>query len=205
MERPEVSSVPVAERRVHGLVFDLSAYGIDLGELEVTAGFSLKLFGSTRQRFLSLALPRTELCLVRHMRLVLDRSMMRNIFVRCYNLCRCETEPELSDAWAIRHLQFSPRLYDIKLFQRLETVAYFQETDMFVLVEGEAARCCNFHTGMDVNLSVSGLAPLSSVLSRAACAVTEADILSLLLAHWKHSHNLARQFIRHGLKQDIFS
>ncbi|CAL1532374.1 unnamed protein product, partial [Lymnaea stagnalis] len=147
MDRSELSSIPLAERRIHGLLFDLSAYGIEMGDMDVNSGFSLKMFGSTRHRYMSLALPRSESTLVRHMRLILDRSMMRNIFIKCFNTCKWSSETELTEAWALRNLKFSPRLFDIKLFQRLETVSYFQDTDMFVLVEGEAARCCNFHTG----------------------------------------------------------
>lgn len=74
-------------------------------------------------------------------------QMMRNIFIKCFNTCRTKSEGELSDTWALRHMRFSPRLFDIKLFQRMETVAYFEDADMFVLAEGEANRCYNFQTG----------------------------------------------------------
>ncbi|XP_059160741.1 uncharacterized protein LOC131944219 [Physella acuta] len=205
MDRTDLSSVPLAERRVHGLVFDLSAYGIELGDMDVNTGFTLKMFGSTRHRYMSLALPRSESTLVRHMRLMLDRSMMRNIFVKCFNACKWQSEAELTEAWALRHLKFSPRLFDIKLFQRLETVAYFQDTDMFVLVEGEAARCCNFHTGLDVNMAISGLSTLHTTLELAVCALTDMDIMSTMMTKSKHSESIAKQFLRTGLKQDVFT
>ncbi|KAH9515690.1 hypothetical protein Btru_011745 [Bulinus truncatus] len=205
MDRSELSSVPLAERRVHGLLFDLSAYGIELGHMDLSSGFSLKLFGSTRHRYMSLALPRTEGTLVRHMRLVLDRSMMRNIFVQCFNTCKWSSEAALSEAWALRHLKFSPRLFDIKLFQRLETVAYFLDTDMFVIAEGEAARCCNFHTGLDVNTALSGLTTLQNTINQAACALTEVDILKTLHSKSQHSESIAKQFLRTGLRQDMFT
>ena len=73
--------------------------------------------------------------------------MMRNIFLKCYNTYKCQSEATLSETTAIKHLKFSPRLFELKLFQRLHTVAYFEDDDMFVIVEGESARCCNFHTG----------------------------------------------------------
>ncbi|KAK0061739.1 hypothetical protein Bpfe_008654 [Biomphalaria pfeifferi] len=205
MDRAELSSVPLAERRIHGLLFDLSAYGIELGDMDLSTGFSLKMFGSTRHRYMSLALPRTEGTLVRHMRLVLDRSMMRNIFVQCFNTCKWSNESALTEAWALRHLKFSPRLFDIKLFQRLETVAYFQDTDMFVLAEGEAARCCNFHTGLDVNTALSGLTSLQNTINQAACALTEVDILKTLHDKSQHSESIAKQFLRSGLKQEVFT
>ena len=59
----------------HGLMFDLSAYGIDTSEMEDGSGFSLKLFGSSRYRFMSLAIPKSESLLVKNMRLILDRSV----------------------------------------------------------------------------------------------------------------------------------
>ena len=61
----------------HGLMFDLSAYGIDTSEMEDGSGFSLKLFGSSRYRFMSLAIPKSESLLVKNMRLILDRSVSR--------------------------------------------------------------------------------------------------------------------------------
>ena len=61
----------------HGLMFDLSAYGIDTSEMEDGSGFSLKLFGSSRYRFMSLASPKSESLLVKNMRLILDRSVSR--------------------------------------------------------------------------------------------------------------------------------
>lgn len=44
-------------------------------------------------------------------------------------------------------MKFSPRLFEIKLSQREETVAYYEDFDMFVLAEGDSARSYNFHTG----------------------------------------------------------
>ena len=55
--------------------------------------------------------------------------------------------PSISDSYALNHMKFSPRLFEIKLSQRCETVAYFNDYDTFVLAEGEAAMYFNFHTG----------------------------------------------------------
>lgn len=73
--------------------------------------------------------------------------MMRNIFLKCFNTYKSESESTLSDSYALKHMKFSPRLFEIKLSQRLETAAYFQDMDIFVVAEGEAARCYNINTG----------------------------------------------------------
>ena len=75
--------------------------------------------------------------------------MMRNIFLKCFNTYKSDSESSLSDSFALKHMKFSPRLFEVKLSQRVETAAYFQDTDTFVVAEGEAARCYNIHTGND--------------------------------------------------------
>ncbi|XP_076449291.1 uncharacterized protein LOC143285758 [Babylonia areolata] len=206
MDRADQCSVPMPERRYHGLVFDLSAYGIDTSEMTDTSpGFTLKLFGSSRHRYMSLAIPKSESLLVKNMRLILDRSMMRNIFIKCFNTCRASSEKEVSETWALRHMKFSPRLFDIKLFQRRETVAYFEDADMFVLAEGEAARCYNIHTGLDVNMALKGLMTLCSLLDMAACAQTEYDVMSAMVMKARHSETTARSYLTKGLTTVLFS
>ena len=74
-------------------------------------------------------------------------QMMRNIFMKCFNTYKSESETSLSEAFALKYMKFSPRLFEVKLSERVETVAYFQDTDTFVVCEGEAARCYNVHTG----------------------------------------------------------
>ena len=74
---------------------------------------------------------------------------MRNIFLKCFNTYKSDSESSLSDSFALKHMKFSPRLFEVKLSQRVETAAYFQDTDTFVVAEGEAARCYNIHTGND--------------------------------------------------------
>ena len=53
----------------------------------------------------------------------------------------------VTDKIAMKYLKFSTRLFEIKLSQRIDNIAYFQDTDMFVSTEGEAATHLNFHTG----------------------------------------------------------
>ena len=65
----------------------------------------------------------------------------------CFNTYRLDTESELTDHAAMKYLNFSPRLFEIKLFQRMEQTAFFQNTDLFVVTEGETARCSNFQSG----------------------------------------------------------
>ena len=74
-------------------------------------------------------------------------QMMRNIFLKCFNTYKGDGESSLSDSFALKHMKFSPRLFEVKLSQRVETAAYIQDTDTFVVAEGEAARCYNIHTG----------------------------------------------------------
>ena len=72
---------------------------------------------------------------------------MRSIFQVCYNTYKSDTEPILTDKQATRNMKFSPRLFEVKLSQRLENVVYVEDGDVFVVTEGEAARYSNFHSG----------------------------------------------------------
>ena len=73
--------------------------------------------------------------------------MMRNIFQACYNTYRPDDEPELTDHAALKTMKYSPRLFDIKLHNRIESVSYIEDANLFVVTEGEASRCVNFNTG----------------------------------------------------------
>lgn len=73
--------------------------------------------------------------------------MMRNIFLKCFNSFKNDCESHITESCALKFMKFSPRLFEIKLSQRRETVAYYEDLDIFVLAEGDAARCYNFHTG----------------------------------------------------------
>ena len=57
-------------------------------------------------------------------------------------------EDELSETFALRYMTFSHRLFDIKVFQRRDIVAYFENTDLFVVALGESAQSYNIQTGL---------------------------------------------------------
>ena len=72
---------------------------------------------------------------------------MRSIFHVCFNTYRTEAETEITDMEAVKSLKFSPRLFEIKLAHRMESVAFIQESNLFIVSEGDAARRLNFHSG----------------------------------------------------------
>ncbi|CAG5120133.1 unnamed protein product, partial [Candidula unifasciata] len=199
LDRPDECQVPMPERQMHNLHFDLTAYGSETAEVDGFQGFSFKVFGTSRHRFMSLSIPKCESPQVKSLRTVLDRSMMRNIFLKCFNTYKAEGEPRLSDSIAVTHMKFSPRLFEVKLSQRLETSAYFQDSNMFVLAEGEAARCYNIHTGMDVNVGIKGLMSLSNFISVVCVADSEHAILKALMQKNKDADRICRDFIKSGL------
>lgn len=67
--------------------------------------------------------------------------------MKCFNTFRSDNEAKLAESEALKNMKFSPRLFEIKLFQRHESVAYYSDPDIFILAEGDAARCYNFSTG----------------------------------------------------------
>ncbi len=75
LERSQERSIPTPETRVHNLTFDLIAYDNGCGEDPFPQGFHLKLFGSLRHRYMSLAVPKCESKLVRTLKVVLDQSV----------------------------------------------------------------------------------------------------------------------------------
>lgn len=74
-ERTAECQIPLRERRQHNLHFDLTAYGADSGDVDGHQGFSLKIFGTSRHRYLTLVIPKCETPLVKALRVVLDRSV----------------------------------------------------------------------------------------------------------------------------------
>ena len=72
---------------------------------------------------------------------------MRNIFQACFNTYKSDPEHELSDMDSVKGMKFSPRLFEIKLSQRMESVTYIEDANLFVVAEGEAARFSNFRSG----------------------------------------------------------
>ena len=83
VERTDQRQVPTPETRIHGIYFDLVAYGNDLQEEEYPAAFHLKLFGSLRNRYMSLAVPKCEAKLVKMLKVVLDQSV-RKLLIHTY-------------------------------------------------------------------------------------------------------------------------
>lgn len=82
---------------------------------------------------------------------------MRNIFTKCFNTYKSPEEKAASESYVLNRMTFSPRLFEIKLSQKCETVAYFDDSDMFVITEGEAARAYNVNTGKVLNVVVARL------------------------------------------------
>ncbi|XP_067651778.1 uncharacterized protein [Haliotis asinina] len=205
VERPEQHNVPMPERRVHNLHFDLTAYGTDTSECDGLTGFSLKIFGSSKSRYMTLIVPKCESPLVKTLRVVLDRSMMRNIFMKCFNTYKSNSEHSLSDSFALKLMKFSPRLFEIKLSQRLETVAYFEDSDTFVVAEGDAARCYNFHTGLDVNIGIKGIMTLPNFLSMVPTAMTEHSIMKAMMYKSRQADQVCKDFVKNGLRDYMFS
>ena len=75
IERLDQPSVPSQEIRVHNLTFDLNAFGNDCAVDPFPQGFHLKIFGSLRHRYMSLAVPKCESKLVKTLKCVLDQSV----------------------------------------------------------------------------------------------------------------------------------
>ncbi|XP_069113566.1 uncharacterized protein [Argopecten irradians] len=205
IERPHLREVPTQEIRAHNLNFDLSAYGPYSQDQNGTSGFSLKIFGNSKYRYMCLAIRRCDSPTLKALRTILDRSMMRNIFLKCFNTYKLKTEPCLSESFVLNHMKYSPRLFEVRYTQRCETVAYFDDCDMFVVVEGEAALSCNFHTGMDINQGIRGLHSLDQFITRVTWAESEKSISSALAYKMQHSTKLFTSLSRDGMQEFMFS
>ncbi|KAK3085424.1 hypothetical protein FSP39_003082 [Pinctada imbricata] len=205
IKRPEQRDIPTPEKRVHNLTFDLSAYGYHLSETNGFPGFSLKIFGNSKHRFLSIAVTKSDSNVVKTLRSVLDRSMMRNVFLKCFNVFKAVTEQSISDSYALHHMEFSPRLFEIKLSQRCETVAYFDDCDTFVLAEGEAALSFNFHTGLDINPHIRCLMSLGAFIDKLTAADSENSILESMVFKIKDLEMVCKELVKKGLKEAMFS
>ena len=72
---------------------------------------------------------------------------MRNVFQACFNSYKQDSESAISDKTVLKYMKFSPRLFEIKLSHRMESVAYIEDANLFIVTEGESARCVNFHSG----------------------------------------------------------
>ena len=87
------------------------------------------------------------------------------MFQVCFNKYRDQMEAYLSDKMSRTILQFSPRLFEIKYSQRMEPVGFIQESNMFVVTEGEAASCLNFYPGTNTSNSCAIFRMVRSVSS----------------------------------------
>ncbi|XP_013387085.1 uncharacterized protein LOC106165791 [Lingula anatina] len=204
IERTDQRPVPSPEIRVHGLTFDLSAfYGKDF-KVDEKCGFSLKIFGSDRQRYMSLAVPKCDSNLIKALKVALDHSIMRNIFKECFNTYKTDTESKITDLQALKKLKFSPRLFEIKLCWRRETVMYLEDEDIVVTCEGDAARTLNFHSGLDVNLSIRGLESLTSFIHSTATANNNMkSLIEAMTLRATHARKISEHFQRYGIAETM--
>ncbi|XP_014679134.1 PREDICTED: uncharacterized protein LOC106818982 [Priapulus caudatus] len=206
VDRPSQQQVPTAEKRVHRLVFDLSAYGKDFVPKSPDAdGFHLKLFGSYRNRYMCIAIQRSDSSLVKSLRMVMDPSIMRNIFQESFNVYRTNDESRLTDSAALHHMRFSPRLFEVRLSYRRESVAFLDELDAFVVAEGDTSRFFNFNSGMGVNLGLRGIETLAEFVSVVALADTRTAVVDALREKSQHALSVSKHYAAHGMQQYMFS
>lgn len=71
---------------------------------------------------------------------------MKNIFHQSFNVYKMDIEPRVNEL-TLHHIQCSHRLLEIMLSHRRVTVAFIEDDNVVVTVEGEAARVLNFDTG----------------------------------------------------------
>ncbi|KAK2166598.1 hypothetical protein LSH36_37g02019 [Paralvinella palmiformis] len=205
LERHDQRSVPAPEVRVHNLNFQFGNYHQDCYRDPVPQAFHLKIFGSLRHRCLALLAPRSESKTLKALKVLLDHSVMRNIFLVCYNKYKSDCETDIDDTDGVKWLKFSPRMFEVKLANRRESVAYVEDANIFVITEGDTARRLNFHTGLDVNLGIDGLTSLAKFLQMAASADTERAILQALNYKHEHSKQLSQHFINNGLNAAMYT
>ncbi|XP_060587705.1 uncharacterized protein LOC132743192 [Ruditapes philippinarum] len=204
LERNNKTLVPAPEKRVHNLSFDISAYNSSAFEDNGGSPFTLKIFGNTKYRHLALAINKCDSNVFRVLRTVLDKSMMRNIFLKCFNTYKLSDEASISDSYCLNNMKFSPRLYEIKLSQKMENVVYIEDCDLFIITEGDASRSCNFNTGLELNIGLQGLTTLEPFIEGVSLAETEHSIMHTLLFKMEHSDKICKDHLKYGLKEFIF-
>lgn len=59
--------------------------------------------------------------------------------------------------------------------------------------------------GLDINMALKGLMTLSTMVDMATCAQSEDDVMNAMVMKARHSENIAKLNLNHGLKQTIFS
>ena len=75
IERPNQTLVPTPEKRVHNLSFDLTAYGGNIYDEDGKSNFTLKIFGNSRHRYMSLAVLKSDTQVVKALKTFLDKSV----------------------------------------------------------------------------------------------------------------------------------
>ncbi|KAL4222882.1 hypothetical protein ACF0H5_018922 [Mactra antiquata] len=204
IERNKHTPVPTPEKRIHNLSFDLSAYGNLSYEEECRSNFTLKIFGNSKRRCLALAVRKGDSNVARSLKTVLDKSIMRNVFLKCFNTYKSSEEASISDSFCLNNMKFSPRLYEIKISQRIESVAYISDNDLFIITEGEASRSLNFNTGLDINIGLKGVTSLQPFIDMITVAEAEHSIMEALIFKMEHSDKICNDFIKFGLKEYMF-
>ncbi|KAL4225399.1 hypothetical protein ACF0H5_016089 [Mactra antiquata] len=204
IERNKHTSVPTPEKRIHNLSFDLSAYGNTSYDEECRSNFTLKIFGNSKRRCLALAIRKGDSQVARSLKTVLDKSMMRNVFLKCFNTYKLSDEASISDSFCLNNMKFSPRLYEIKISQRIENVAYISDNNLFIITEGEATRSLNFNTGLDINIGLKSVTSLQPFIEMITVAETEHSIMETLIFKMEHSDKICKDFLKFGLKEYMF-
>ena len=74
-------------------------------------------------------------------------QVMRSLFLACFNKYKSESEHAISEPDSVRWLKLSRRLFEVKLSHRMESVAYVEDANIFVVTEGDAAQRLNIHSG----------------------------------------------------------
>ena len=87
IERNDQTLVPIPEKRVHNISFDLSAYISTAFEENGSSKFALKIFGNSRCRYMALAVNKCNSNVVRALKTVLDKSVRMTFLILLF-ICR---------------------------------------------------------------------------------------------------------------------
>ncbi|XP_071824249.1 uncharacterized protein [Apostichopus japonicus] len=202
-ERSNQPQVPTPDTRVRKLKLDLSAFGSEYRLPDITkSSFHLKVFGTFRHRYMSLLCDKSESNLVRQLRITSDPVILRNIFQESFNNYRCKGESRMTDMEALS-MRCSNRLTEIKLAYRKESVAYVEDENLIILVEGDAVRNLNQSLGFEVNLGLRGIESLGKLFQYLATSTSKSEILKALSLKVKHTTRLNDDIIRTKILQEL--
>ncbi|KAJ8041580.1 hypothetical protein HOLleu_12439 [Holothuria leucospilota] len=202
-ERSNQPQVPTPDTRVRKIKLDLSAFGSEYRVPDINrSSFHLKVFGTYRHRYMSLLCDKSESNIVRQLRITSDPVILRNIFQESFNNYRCKGESRMTDMEALS-MRCSSRLTEIKLAYRKENVAYIEDDNLVILVEGDAARNLNQSLGFEVNLGLRGVESLSKLFQYLATTTTKSEIVKALTLKVKHATKLNEEIIRNKITQEL--